>query len=136
MGTGLIYSTFIGGTNNEWANSIDIDVAGNIYITGETESTNYPTTIGAFQTSLGGFADVFVTKLNPTGTTVIYSTFIGGLNSDYGYGIVVDSVGSAFVSLKLTPLVMQLLLVKQHLQIIMSHRVHFRYQMVEGMMAL
>ncbi len=97
-GTALIYSTYIGGNNSDFALSLAIDFSENIYITGETKSSNYPITQGAIQTSLGGKTDAFVTKLNSTGTAVIYSTFLGGLDNDFSRAIAVDSVGSAFVT--------------------------------------
>jgi hypothetical protein len=96
-GTGLIYSTFIGGTSVEFSTAIAIDGSGNAYITGYTTSNNYPTTSGAFQTTFAGMQDVFVTQLNSTGTGLIYSTFIGGSNVDQGYGIAVDTSGNAFI---------------------------------------
>ena len=55
-----------------------MDTAGNAYVTGYTASTDFPTTPGAFQTTYGGDQDAFVTKLNPTGTALVYSTYLGG----------------------------------------------------------
>ena len=57
---------------------IAVDTAGNAYVTGYTDSTNFPTTPGAFQTTYGGGDDAFVTKLNPAGTALVYSTYLGG----------------------------------------------------------
>src|SRR5207245_2772446 len=78
---------------------IAVDAVGNAYVTGVTRSTNFPTTAGAFQTTFGvGFADAFVTKLNPLGSGLVYSTYLGGSNSDEGFGITVDAAGDAYVT--------------------------------------
>ena len=97
-GTALIYSTYIGGNDKEYTTSIVIDTLGNSYITGYTLSFNYPTTLGAFQTIRDGARDIFITKFNATGTTLIYSTFIGGNYDDYGEDIVLDSFGNAYIT--------------------------------------
>jgi hypothetical protein len=94
----LIYSTYIGGSSDDCGNSIAIDGSGNAYITGWTNSTDYDITPGAFQTTNGGSWDVFVTKLNSTGTGLIYSTYIGGSSTDYGYGIAIDGSGNAYIT--------------------------------------
>jgi len=93
----LIYSTYIGGTNHDSATGIEVDSNGNAYIVGSTKSTDYPTTTGAYDTSSNLNYDVFVTKLNPAGTSLIYSTFIGGSGTDLGGGIKIDSNGNAFI---------------------------------------
>src|SRR5439155_10593273 len=95
----LVYSTYLGGANNDNASAVAVDAAGNAYVTGITASaTNFPTTAGAFQTTLGGGSDAFVTKLNPTGTALIYSTYLGG--SEFDKGVVITAVASvnAFVT--------------------------------------
>jgi hypothetical protein len=103
-GTALVYSTYLGGNGADVGNAIAVDSSGNAYITGQTSSTNFPTTPGAFQTSFGGSAivstDVFVTKLNATGTALGYSTYLGSNNrtGDDGLGIAVDGAGDAFVT--------------------------------------
>lgn len=97
-GTALMYSTYIGGSFNDFANGIAIDAEGNAYITGATSSFNYPTTAGAFQPIRGGFdLDIIVTKLNPAGTGLAYSTFIISEFEDEGYSIAVDAEGKAYV---------------------------------------
>ncbi|MBI4671755.1 MAG: SBBP repeat-containing protein [Chloroflexi bacterium] len=98
-GTALVYSTFLGSNNAEWGWGITLNAAGNAYVTGETNSYNFPTTLGAFQTTSGGSGiDVFVTKLNVTGTALEYSTFLGGSGYDTGVGIALDADGNAYVT--------------------------------------
>ncbi|EFM10789.1 conserved repeat domain protein [Paenibacillus curdlanolyticus YK9] len=97
-GTALIYSTFVGGTGGENGTGIAVDAASNVYITGNTASINFPTTPGAFQTTRKGTGDVFVTKLNPAGSALVYSTYLGGSLTEYGYGISVDTAGNAYVA--------------------------------------
>jgi hypothetical protein len=103
-GTGLIYSTYIGGYFKERGYSIAIDAAGNAYITGTTSSSDYPVTPGAFQTTHtapanhGDSYEAFVTKLNSSGTALIYSTYIGGFNTDVGYSIAIDNSGNAYIT--------------------------------------
>ncbi|MGC9516192.1 MAG: SBBP repeat-containing protein [Methanomicrobiales archaeon] len=94
----LEYSTYLGGTNSEFSLSIAVDNSGSAYITGYTYSTNFPTTPGAYQTTNAGSWDAFVTKLNPTGTDLIYSTYLGGTEDDYGVGIALDNSGSAYIT--------------------------------------
>ena len=98
-GGGLLYSTYLGGTGFDAAGSIAVDWSGNAYITGDAGSPDFPTTPGAFQTTYGGGADdVFVTKLNATGTTLVYSTFLGGKLNDYANSIAIDTAGQAYVT--------------------------------------
>ena len=80
--------------------SIAIDGIGNAYVTGYASSTNFPTTPGAFQTSLGTGAsyNAFITKLNPAGSSLIYSTYLGGDIEDYGNGIAIDGSGNVYVT--------------------------------------
>src|SRR5207245_2803636 len=81
-----------------------LDSSGNVYVTGNTSSTAFPTTPGAFQTTFAGGVgsgpvDAFVTKLNPTGSALVYSTYLGGSNQDYGgEAIAVDASGNAYVT--------------------------------------
>lgn len=100
----LSYSTYLGGSSNDYATAIAVDSTGNAYITGYTSSANFPVTPGAYQTTCGGGTctsttiDAFVTKLNSSGTALEYSTYLGGSNKDYGYGIAVDPSGDAFIA--------------------------------------
>ena len=95
----LTYSTFLGGVNNELANALAVDAAGNVYVAGNTFSvSDFPTTPGAYQTNAASdLADVFVTKLNPAGSGLVYSTYLGGGETDFGLGIAVDAAGSAYI---------------------------------------
>ncbi|MGH7480090.1 MAG: SBBP repeat-containing protein [Candidatus Methylomirabilales bacterium] len=95
-GTALVYSTYLGGSASDIGHGIAVDAANNAYVTGETPSANFPTTVGAFQTALANaafVADAFVTKVNPTGSALVYSTYLGGGAADIGRGIALDSVG-------------------------------------------
>jgi hypothetical protein len=97
-GSALVYSTYLGGLDFEIGRGIDIDADGNAYVTGNTLSTNFPITAGAFQTVFGGGQDAFVTKLNATGSGLVYSTYLGGLDVDNGLGIAVGRFGNAYLT--------------------------------------
>ncbi len=97
-GTGLAYATFLGGSGSDNGQSIVVDGAGNAYVTGWTDSSNFPVTPGAFDTSYNDGGDVFVAKLNASGSGLAYASFLGGSSSDYGWAIAVDGVGSAYVT--------------------------------------
>jgi hypothetical protein len=92
----LVYSTYLGGNGTDRALAPAIDRNGNVYVTGETTSTNFPT--NSLQPALGGGLDVFVTKLNASGSAVVYSTYIGGSGDESGIGLAVDDAGNAYVS--------------------------------------
>lgn len=102
-GGGLVYSTYLGGSGVDFAFSIGVDTSGNAYVVGTTGSPNFPVTAGAFQPACGancskGTPDIFITKLNSTGSALVYSTFLGGSGDDRGYALAVDSAGDAFVT--------------------------------------
>jgi hypothetical protein len=98
-GSALVYSTYLGGSGSDGSSGIAVDTQGNAYVTGVTGSIDFPTTAGAFHTSFGGGdSDAFVTKLNPTGTALVDSTFLGGSGSDQSFGIAVDAAGNAYVA--------------------------------------
>ena len=94
----LSYSTYLGGSGFDVGEGIAVDSSGNAYVTGETASSDFPTTAGAFETTYGGGDDAFVTKLNGSGSALIYSTYLGGSGFDVGEGIAVDSSGNAYVT--------------------------------------
>jgi hypothetical protein len=99
-GTALVYSTYLGGTDHEFSSRIAVDASGNAYVTGSTGSTDFPTTAGAFQTTFPGFSSGFATKLNPTGTALIYSTYLGGsaFGSTRSRAIAIDASGNAYLA--------------------------------------
>ncbi len=96
-GNALVYSSYLGGSNDEYGLSIAVDAAGNAYMTGRTSSANFPTA-NPFQANSGGGWDAFITKLNPSGSALVYSTYLGGSGSDGGTEIAVDSSGSTYLS--------------------------------------
>ncbi len=97
-GSILLYSTFLGGSSIEYGRSIAVDTGGNAYVCGTTSSSDFPTTAGAFDTTLN-WSEAFVTKLNETGSGLIYSTFIGGsLSNETCWGLAIDAVGNAFIT--------------------------------------
>jgi uncharacterized repeat protein (TIGR01451 family) len=92
----LVYSTFLGGSADDSGNSIAVDSSGNVYITGTTASTNFPTHTPAFATGKG-LEDMFVTKIDAAGANVLYSTYVGGSGRDRAGAIAIDSSGNAYV---------------------------------------
>lgn len=96
-GDSLVFSTYLGGEGNDYGYGIVVDAYNNTYITGETWSPNFPTN-NAYDSSLWGNTDVFVTKLNATGEALDFSTFIGGNAVDYGYGIAVDAYNNTYIT--------------------------------------
>ena len=101
-GTALIYSTYLGGSNFEDGFGVAVDTSGDAYVVGNTGSSDFPITAGAFQTVFkgGGIAgiDAFVAKLNPSGSALIYSTYLGGSEDDDAFGVALDSLGNAYVT--------------------------------------
>jgi hypothetical protein len=99
-GTALVYSGFLGGSGNDWGNGIAVDAAGNAYVTGYTQSRNFPTVVGP-DTSFNGdnaFSEAFVAKVNPSGSALVYAGFLGGSSNEEGYNIAVDAAGNAYVT--------------------------------------
>ena len=97
-GSGLVYSTRLGTSANDEAQAIALDAAGAAYVTGFTEASTFPVTAGAPQPASGGYVDVFLTKLNPSGSALVYSTYFGGTNADYSRAVAVDGAGAAYVT--------------------------------------
>jgi hypothetical protein len=96
-GSTLVYSTYLGGTGEEQCTGIAVDSAGNAYIVGATQSSDFPTKNAIQATSGGGLNDVFVAKFAATGDALIYSSYLGGSGTDYGTAIAADSAGNAYV---------------------------------------
>lgn len=96
-GNGILYSTYIGGNGTEDGIFIVVDSFGSAYVTGTTNSLNFPT-VNAYDNSHNGFEDCFALKLNATGNGLIYSTYIGGNSTDHGQGIAIDVSGNAYVT--------------------------------------
>jgi hypothetical protein len=97
-GSGLVYSTYVGGSGYENPVDLTVDSSGNAYIPGTTNSIDFPTTSGAFQTTFaGGSLDGTLTKINPTGSGLVYSTYLGGSGDDYAGAVRVDRRGNAYV---------------------------------------
>jgi len=97
-GAAVSYATLLGGAGDEDARDIGVDSSGAAYIVGETESVDFPATSGAFDSTINGNYDVFVTKLNAGGSALAYSTFLGGSNWDEGRALAVDASGAAYVT--------------------------------------
>jgi len=97
-GSALAFSTYLGGSGDDRGFGIALDTSGSIYVTGISQSTDFPTTSAAWQTMNHGQGDAFVSKLNSTGAALTYSTFLGGSRLDQGNAIAVDSSGNAFVT--------------------------------------
>src|SRR4029077_9691056 len=84
-GSALVYSTFLGGSGNDQGSGIAVDSAGDAYVTGFTGSTNFPAVNPLQAANAGGTYDAFVAKINPSGSALVYSTYLGG--SDYDKGL-------------------------------------------------
>jgi uncharacterized repeat protein (TIGR01451 family) len=108
-GTAIVYTTYLGGNGVDMGQGIAVDTSGNAYVTGITHSTNLPATGGVFDPSCGtdglcngvgsiNFSDAFVAKLNATGNTLLYLTYLGGSKNDEGFGVAVDGFGNAYIT--------------------------------------
>ena len=105
-GSAPAFATFLGGTDNDLASAIAVDSAGNAIVTGDTESSDFPVTPGAIQSTFHGkivfgpetFGDSFVTKVNAGGSGLVYSTYLGGANRDVGMALALDAAGNAYVT--------------------------------------
>ncbi|MFO0980677.1 MAG: SBBP repeat-containing protein [Planctomycetota bacterium] len=94
----IVYSTIIGGSDNDSPANVKIDAAGAAYVAGQTYSDDYPTTPGIYQGTRNGPYDLFVTKLDPSGAVLEYSTYLGGSGGDFAFGITVDAFGYAYLT--------------------------------------
>ncbi len=97
-GSGLVFSTFLGGTGSDTPSHILLDPTGDIYLVGSTTSSNFPTTAGVMQPTYSGNQDAFLTEMKPDGSALIYSTYIGGTGTDFGNAVALDSAGNAYVA--------------------------------------
>jgi hypothetical protein len=98
-GNALIYATYLGGNgNSDGGTGIAVDASGHAYVTGRTNSTNFPTTLNAYDNTVAGVADAFLTKLDPSGSALLYSTYLGGGGNERGQGVAADSAGYAYVT--------------------------------------
>lgn len=97
-GKTILYSSFLGGSRADGATGISVDSSGNVFLTGFTSSSDFPTTSGVVQVTRKGQSDVFVSKLNSTGSALLYSTFLGGSKDDIPTGIATDSTGNVFIA--------------------------------------
>jgi len=97
---GMVYSTYLGGSDTDVGYGIALDASGNAYVTGYTYSTDFKTVSNSYKTDLnnGLYSDAFVAKLNGSGTSLIYSTYLGGSGADTGYGIALDASGNTYVT--------------------------------------
>jgi hypothetical protein len=98
-GSELLYSTFLGGGNGDYANALISDGAGGVIVAGYTASNDFPITGGAYQENYGGYSsDAFITRLNADGNALIYSTFLGGDSEDYADALTLDGAGGVVVA--------------------------------------
>jgi hypothetical protein len=97
QGNALVYSTYLGGAGAAEGKGIAVDASGDAFVTGYTESSNFPT-MNPLQSSLAGSANAFVTEINPGGSALVYSTYLGGGGTDIGNGIALDSSGNIYVA--------------------------------------
>ena len=98
LGNNLIYSTYLGGSGDQYGNGIVVDASGSAYVTGETFSNNFPVINPYQETYQGGLSDAFVTKISSAGNNLVYSTYLGGNYQDVGKAIAVDTSGAAYVT--------------------------------------
>jgi hypothetical protein len=97
-GAALGYSSYLGGSGFDYGDGIAVDCAGSAYLTGSTDSADFPTTQGAFDTTWNGLTDAFVTKLDASGAALGYSSYLGGSGFDGGFDLAVDGAGSAYLT--------------------------------------
>jgi uncharacterized repeat protein (TIGR01451 family) len=98
QGNALVYSTYIGGEDNDSTEGVAVDSTGSAYLTGGTKSSGFPITGTGFQFTRSGDTDAYLMRLNSTATGLIYSTFLGGAGTDRGSGVAIDTSGNAYVA--------------------------------------
>ncbi|HYR78301.1 MAG TPA: SBBP repeat-containing protein [Pyrinomonadaceae bacterium] len=98
QGNALIYSTYLGGEENDSAEGVAVDAVGNAYVVGGTRSIGFPTTVTAYQPAGGGDTDGYLVKLNPSGSSLLYGTMLGGSGTDRSSAVAIDSSGNAYVA--------------------------------------
>ena len=96
-GSGLEFSSYLGGSGADWGRGIEVDASGMIYVMGDTTSTDYPTEV-PYQSTNHGERDIFVAKMSTDGTKLIFSTYLGGSNHDWGRGATLDSAGNIYIT--------------------------------------
>jgi hypothetical protein len=94
----MIFSTYLGGSGNDYADGLATDEVGNVYLAGHTNSTNFPTTAGSYQTSNQGMYDGYVTKITPNGSAIVWSTYVGGRYGDESHDLALDSQGNIYLT--------------------------------------
>jgi len=94
---GLPFSTYLGGTGDDWCGGLEVDAEGNSYVTGFTMCSDFPSGPAGYDLTLNGQMDAFIAKLNPQGTALLWSTFIGGSDSENGWDIDLDRDGNVYV---------------------------------------
>jgi uncharacterized repeat protein (TIGR01451 family) len=97
-GNALVYSSFLGGEENDSVEGIAVDANGIAYVTGGTKSNAFPITMNAYQSTRAGDTDAFLAKINSAGSALLYSSFIGGAATDRGSGVVIDGSGVAYIA--------------------------------------
>ncbi len=97
-GSGIVFSTYLGGSGLDIPSQIYFAANGNLFIVGSTTSNNFPVTPGVFQTVYAGNQDAFLTEMKPDGSALVYSTYLGGTEIDYGTALAIDASGNAYVT--------------------------------------
>lgn len=94
----ISYATYLGGSSADTINGVTVDSTGSAYFVGQTASADFPVVTGAYQPALAGTANAFITKIAPDGTSLVYSTYLGGTGTDEGLAIAIDPSGSTYVT--------------------------------------
>ncbi|MCX6625225.1 MAG: SBBP repeat-containing protein, partial [Acidobacteria bacterium] len=94
----VLFSTYLGGSGTEGAGGIQLDKDGNIYLTGSTSSLNFPVSADALQRTSGGATDSYLVKLDPTGSRILYSSYLGGSANEVGNAVALDTAGNVYLA--------------------------------------